>query len=82
MDIDIFDEGLKTCKMCLPDYQIKEPIITNTNINDMRFKEKDVKKMRNIEKWSRTVTRIKHVNLKFLVVLFVIVQWPKRITIR
>ena len=50
MDIDIFDEGLKTCKMCLPDYQIKEPIITNTNINDMRFKEKDVKKMRNIEK--------------------------------
>ena len=50
MDIDIFDEGLKTCKMCLPDYQIKEPNITNTNINDMRFKEKDVKKMRNIEK--------------------------------
>ena len=50
MDIDIFDEGLKTCKMCLPYYQIKEPIITNTNINDMRFKEKDVKKMRNIEK--------------------------------
>ena len=60
MDIDIFDEGLKTCKICA--YQIKEPIFTNTNINEMRFKEKAVKKMINIEKWSRS--RIKHFNLK------------------
>ena len=37
----------------------------------MRFK-KDMKKMKNIEKQSRTT--IKHFNLKLLVVLFVIVQ--------
>ena len=53
-------------------YQIKEPVIINININEMRFKEKDMRKMRNIEKRSRTT--IKHFNLKLLVVLFVIVQ--------
>ena len=38
----------------------------------MRFKEKDMKKMKNIEKRSRTT--IRHFNLKLLVVLFVVVQ--------
>ena len=70
MDINNFNEGLKTCVKCV--YQIKEPVITNINIDEMRFKEKDMKKMRNIEKRSRTT--IKHFNLKLLVVLFVIVQ--------
>ena len=46
--------------------------MTNINIDEMRFKEKDMKKMRNIEKRRRTT--IKHFNLKLLVVLFVIVQ--------
>ena len=38
----------------------------------MRFKEKDMQKMRNIETQGRTT--IKHFNLKVLVVLFVIFQ--------
>ena len=87
MTVLIFMED-KTCKTCertmdinnlMKDkklvkcaYQIKEPVITNINIDEMRFKEKDMKKMRNIEKRSRTT--IKHFNLKLLVVLFVIVQ--------
>ena len=47
MDIDNFDEGLKTCKMLC---QIKETVVTNINRNEMRFKEKKMKKMTNIEK--------------------------------
>ena len=47
MDIEQFDEGLKTCKMCLSD---KRTSYHNININGMRFKEKDMRKMRNIEK--------------------------------
>ena len=38
MDIDNFDEGLKTCKMLC---QIKETVVTNINRNEMRFKEKN-----------------------------------------
>ena len=45
MDIDNF-EGLNTCKMCLSE---KTAVITNIFINEMRFKEKNMKKMRNIE---------------------------------
>ena len=43
----ILMKGFKLVKCAC---QIKEPVITNININEMRFKEKDMKKMRNIEK--------------------------------
>ena len=69
MDINNFNEGLKTCKLCLSDQR------TSYNKHKHRRNEvqrKDMKKMKNIEKRSRTT--IKHFNLKLLVVLFVIVQ--------
>ena len=61
MDIGNFDEGLKPVKCAS---QVKEPVITNINMNEMRLKEKHIKKVRKIEKWSRT--RIKHIDLKIV----------------
>ena len=73
MDIDNFDEGLKTCKRCLSDKR--------TSYNKHKHKRNEVQRKRyeedegyrkNIEKRSRTT--INHFNLKLLVILFVIVQ--------
>ena len=67
--------GLKACKMFLSD--------PRTSYNKHKHRRNEVQRSGYAEdeekKQSRTT--IKHFNLKLLVVLFVIVQWPKQITI-
>ena len=77
MDIEKFDEGLKTCKMCLSDKR--------TSYHKHKHKRNEVqRKIYEEDEEYRKMKQDKktHFNLKLLVVLFVIVQWPKQITIR
>ena len=69
MDIDNFDEGLKTCKMCLSDKR--------TSYHKHKHKRNEVqRKIYEEDEEYRKMKQDKktHFNLKLLVVLFVIVQ--------
>ena len=69
MDIDNFDEGLNTCKMCLSDKRTSYHKHKHKRNEVQRKRYEEDEEYRKMKQDKKT-----HFNLKLLVVLFVIVQ--------